>query len=219
MEEHHAFIQAKIKELTQRDWDLPAIKNRFDSLVEKGTSGKSPDRERILKHKGEILDRVQRHGEEYCYLTRNCAKGSAAALLEEFGLGNMEIVKALVPFPGIAMTGGICGGVTGGLIALSLYFSGEDLTDFEDRRPFMAARVFTDRFERALGSLLCPEIQKSIFGKYFDPTADPRARDDFNNARARDKCPLAPGMGARIAAEIIIESLEKDKGDNSPQRH
>jgi hypothetical protein len=77
----------------------------------------------------------------------------------------------------------------------------------------MAARAFTDRFEKALGSLLCPKIQESIFGKYHDPTANPRAREDFNNARARDKCPLAPGMGARIAAEIIIESLEKDKGE------
>ena len=209
MEEHKQFIQEKIKELTERDWDLPAIKARFDMLVEKGVPDTSLDRDGVIKHKGEILDRVQRRGEEYCYLTRNCAKGSAAALLEEFGLGNREIIKALTPFPGIAMTGGICGGVTGGLVALSLYFSGDDLTDFEDPGPFMAAREFTDRFEKVLGSLLCPKIQESIFGKYFDTRADPGAREEFNNARARDKCPLAPGIGAKIAAEIIIESIEK----------
>jgi hypothetical protein len=33
----------------------------------------------------------------------------------------------------------------------------------------------------------------------------------FNKAQAREKCPLAPGLGARIAAEIIIESMEKEQ--------
>lgn len=43
-------------------------------------------------------------------------------MLEEFGLGNIEIIKALSPFPGFAGTGRICGAVSGGLVALGLYF-------------------------------------------------------------------------------------------------
>jgi C_GCAxxG_C_C family probable redox protein len=203
-------LKSRIDELTQRDWNLPAIKVRFRALVEKGIPPKNRDPQEIITHKRAILDRVQLRSEEYCYLTRNCAKGSATALFEEFGLGNMEIIRGLNPFPGIAMTGGICGPVTGGLMALSLYFSPQDLTDFQDTRPYLFARKYLLRFQEAFGSLLCPDIQAFILGKYYDPMAGGENYEAFNKAQAREKCPLAPGLGARIAAEIIIESLEKE---------
>lgn len=58
-------------------------------------------------------------------------EGPALALMEEFGLGNMEIIKALSPFPGIGGAGQTCGGLTGDLIALGLYFGSDDMLDFE----------------------------------------------------------------------------------------
>jgi hypothetical protein len=64
-------------------------------------------------------------------LGRNCAKGSALALMEEFGLGNWTIIRAMSPFPGFGMTGGICGGVTGSLIALGLFFGSDDPEDYD----------------------------------------------------------------------------------------
>ena len=204
-------LKMRINELALRDWDLPAIKTRFNKLVDEGLIAKTLDPKEVIKHKDEILDRVQLRGEEYCYLTRNCAKGSATALFEEFGLGNVEIIRGLNPFPGIAMSGGICGPVSGGLMALSLYFSGPDLTDFQDTRIYLFARKFLRRFEEALGSLLCPDIQALLLGKYYDPMAGGENVQAFNKAQAREKCPLAPGLGARIAAEIIIESLEKEQ--------
>ena len=167
-------------------------------------------KEEVVLQKQEILDRVQRSGEEYCYLTRNCAKGSATALLEEFGLGNMEIIKALSPFPGLGMTGEICGPVSGGLLALGLYFSGEDTSDYHDVRSYPAARKYLKRFKESFGSLTCPDIQEILLGKYYDPMAGPQNLEAFNQAQAREKCPLAPGLGARLAAEIIIESMEKE---------
>jgi len=208
-----AFIRNRLEELTERDWNLPEIEARFKRLVQEGIPKKSLDEKEIIPRKQEVLDRVQRRGEEYCYLTRNCAKGSALALLEEFGLGNMEIIKALAPFPGLGMSGGICGPVTGGLIALSLYFSGEDLANFQDAGHYLAARKYLERFKEAFGGLLCPDVQEAVLGKYYDPMAGAKNYEDFNKARAREKCPLAPGMGARLAAEIIIESLEKRRSE------
>jgi hypothetical protein len=52
------------------------------------------------------------------------------------------------------------------------------------------------------------DIQRFIFGKYYDPLASFETLQAFDQAHAREKCPLAPGIGARIAAEIILDSTE-----------
>lgn len=204
----YSLLKSRLEMLQGRDWDLPAIEARFRRLVNEGTKRNSLPREDRVLRKQEILDRVQRHAEEYCYLTRNCAKGSATALLEEFGLGTMEVVKALVPFPGLALTGGICGPVAGCLMALGLYFSSPDIADFQDKAHYLAAREFLRRFKETFGSLQCPDIQKILLGESYDPLASPKDREAFDKAGARTRCPVAPGLGARIAAEIIIESME-----------
>jgi C_GCAxxG_C_C family probable redox protein len=129
--------------------------------------------------------------------------------MEEFGLGNMEVVKALSPFPGFGGTGWMCGGVTGGLIALGLYGGSNDLTD-EDamRATIQSARQFMPRFEQKVGSVTCPKIQEDVvFDRYMDPAASPENMEKFCEARGFEKCSLLPGIGARLAAEIIIESL------------
>jgi C_GCAxxG_C_C family probable redox protein len=202
-------LKARINELAERDWDLGALESRFNKLCQEGISQK-PRPQIDPTRRQEILDRVQRRAEEYCYLMRNCARGTATALFEEFGIGNVEVIKALAAFPGIGMTGGTCGAVSGGLLALGLIFSNEDLTNYLDPSPHLAARSFTDRFQQELGSLTCADIQKVIFGKYYDPLSSLENLQAFNEANAREKCPLAPGVGARIAAEIILAATEKD---------
>jgi hypothetical protein len=107
------------------------------------------------------------------------------------------------------MTGGACGAVTGGLTALGLCFSSDDLTSYVDPEPHLAARRFTHRFEDSFGSLSCADIQKLILGKYYDPLASVENLRAFDAAHAREKCPLAPGVGARIAAEIILDAAEQ----------
>ena len=204
-------IIKRAEKLRTRGWNLPEIKARFQKLSDQGIVKKELPKKEIILQRQKILDRVQCRGEEYCYLTRNCARGTATALLEEFGLGNMEIIKAMFPFPGLGMSGGICGPVSGGLIALGLYFTNEDLTDHNDaKRAYPAANEYLKRFKNTFGSLLCPDIQEVLLGKYFDPLASPKNLEAFNQAGARGKCPLAPGLGARMAAEIIIEDMEKE---------
>jgi C_GCAxxG_C_C family probable redox protein len=93
--------------------------------------------------------------------------------MEEFGLGNLEVIKALSPFPGFGGTGWMCGGVTGGLIALGLYFGSEDLEDSESvRKTILAAREFMQRFEQQAGAVTCPKLHEDVvFGRYMDPAA------------------------------------------------
>ena len=103
----------------------------------------------------------------------------------------------------------MCGGVTGGLIALGLFFGSDDILDFEATgATIMAARKFMPRFEEKMGSVLCPKIQEdAIFGRYMDPGASEENMEAFAEAKGFEKCGLPPGIGARLASELIIEGL------------
>jgi C_GCAxxG_C_C family probable redox protein len=203
-------LKARVQELAERDWDAPALEARVKKLAAEGIPKKKLDPKEMLANKGQILDRVQRRAEEYNFITKNCARGTALAVMEEFGLGNMEIVKALSPFPGFGGTGWMCGGVTGGLIALGLYLGSDDVLDNEAvGATIMAARKFMPRFEEEVGSVVCPKIQEDVvFGRYMDPAASEENMEAFAKAKGFEKCGLLPGIGARLASEIIIESLE-----------
>jgi len=203
-------LKSRVQELAERVWDVAALQAKYKNLAADGIPRKTLNQFEILANKRQILDRVQRRGEEYNFLARNCPKGTALAVMEEFGLGNMEIIKALSPFPGFGGTGWMCGGVTGGLIALGLYFGSNDLLDYERTgKTIIAARKFMDRFEEKVGSVLCPTIQEDvIFGRYMDPAASEENMEAFARAKGFEKCSLIPGIGARLAAEIIIESME-----------
>ncbi len=203
-------LKARVRELAERAWDMPAIEAGYKKLSLEGIARKTLNRDKIITHKQQILDRVQRRGEEYNLLARNCARSTALAVMEEFGLGNMEIIKALSPFPGFGGTGWMCGGVTGALIALGLYFGSDDMLDYEATgATIQAARKFMPRFEAEVGSVVCPAIQeKVVLGRYMDPAASHENMEAFARAKGFEKCGLLPGIGARLAAEIIIDSME-----------
>ena len=202
-------LRARVQELAERDWDLPAIDARLKRLAAEGIPRKILDREEMVAHKAQILERVQRRGEEYNLLACNCARGTALAALEELGLGSMEIVKALSPFPGFGGTGWMCGGVTGGLIALGLYFGSEDVLDQEAVGATMgAAQQFMTRFEEQVGFVLCPQIHEHVvFGRYMDPGASPENMEAFARAKGFEKCGLLPGIGVGLAVRIALDSL------------
>jgi len=210
MPDHQTTLHRRVAELTAREWDQERIRDRFRRLTDEGIPKKKLDGERLLAEREKILDQVQRSAEEYEFLSHSCAKSSALAVMERFGLGGMETIRALSPFPGFGMTGGICGGVTGGLIALGLFFGGDDLEDYEATgRTMTAARAFIPRFKAELGSISCPQIQEeAIFGRYLDPRASQENFEAFKQAKGYEKCALPAGVGARIAAELIIDSFK-----------
>jgi len=203
-------LKKRVQELAERAWDLQSIEARFQKLAAEGIPRKTLNRDEILPTKDQILDRVQQRAEEYNLIAKNCAQGTALSLMEEFGLGNMEIIKALMPFPGIGGTGEMCGGVTGSLITFGLYFGSDDLLDFETAgATIITAQKFMGFFEDEIGHLLCGEIQKHvIFGRNMDPGASEAHMEAFASTKGFEKCGLAPGIGARLAAGFIIESME-----------
>jgi len=64
-------LKAKVQELAEKVWDLPAIEVRYRKLATEGILRKTLPRDEILAHKQQILERVQRRGEEYGYLSHN----------------------------------------------------------------------------------------------------------------------------------------------------
>lgn len=202
-------IKAKLQELEERVWDVQAIEARYRKLMAEGIPRKTLDRNEIIASKQHILDRVQGRAEEYNFLLGNCARGTALALMEEFGLGNMEIIKALSPFPGIGGTGQICGGITGSLIAFGLYFGSDDLLDFEAVGATIdIAQRFMAGFKNEMGYQLCAEIHEHvIFGRFMDPGASEEHMKAFAEAKGFEKCGLATGTGARLAAGFLIDGI------------
>ena len=200
--------QKKVLELADRTWDREGIRDRLDHLRQHGFGMTDLDWTAMQNHRVEVLNRVQRRAEEYEYFTHSCAKGSALALMEAFNLGNWDIIRAMSPFPGFGMTGGICGGVTGSLIALGLFFGSDDPEDYEGTgRTMTAARAFIDRFKEELGTISCPELQEDIiFGRYMDPRGSKENFAAFQKAKGYEKCALPPGVGARLAADIMLDS-------------
>lgn len=203
-------LKKKVDELAERVWDVAAIEARVKKMVKEGIPKKPLDPKKILAEKEQILDRVQRRAEEYNFFFKNCAQGTAMALMEEFGLGSMEIIKALTPFPGVGGTGEICGGITGSLITFGLYFGPDDPPDFEKMNStILTSQRFMASFEGEIGHIYCADIiEMVILGQRLNPGESEEAMMSFASQKGFEKCGLPPGIGARLAAGFIIDSMK-----------
>ncbi len=206
-----AALKRKADELGERVWDEAGIAARVRKLSAEGIPRKRLDPVEMLAKKGEILDRVQRRAEEYNFILKNCAQGTALALLEEFGLGSMEIIKALTAFPGIASSGEVCGGITGSLIAFGLFFGGDDRLNPEAmHKTIMMGQKFMAFFEDEMGHLYCADIiEKVILGHKLNPGESDATMATFVTEKGFEKCGLPPGIGVRLAAEFMIDSMQE----------
>ena len=159
------------------------------------------------KSKEEIYDELDRKAIENLTLCGNCAQTTFLTLQEQFDLEDGAILKALTPFPGIALRGETCGAVTGSLMALGL-IHGRDKEHLNDWQAYIKslppARRFCRRFEEELGSTMCGDIVESEFGRRFD-LADPVEAMQWMNCGALDRCGAVIGKGVRIAADIILK--------------
>lgn len=207
----YAALKKKVDELAARKWDDEALAARVRKLAKDGIPRKKLVPKELIANKQEILDRVQLRAEEYNYITKNCAQGTALALMEEFGLGNMEIIKALTPFPGVGSTGEICGGITGSLITFGLFFGNDVPLDFDAMgNTIMISQKFIAKFVGIVGHPYCADlIETVVLGHRLNPGESEETMIAFTEEKGFEKCGLLPGTGVRLAAEIIIDSFKK----------
>src|SRR5512137_629296 len=105
------------------------------------------------------LDRLAQAARDTLSRCNNCAQTSFAVLHEEFHLDGGPILKALTPFPGIALRGETCGAVVGCLMAIGLVYGRDNLDDWKGYLASLPpARRFCRRFEEQHGSTMCSAI-------------------------------------------------------------
>ena len=206
----YAALRKKVDELAEREWDVAAIEARIRKLAKEGIPKKRLDPKELLANKQQLLNRVQLRAEENNFILRNCAQATALTLMEEFGLGNMDIIKALTPFPGIGGTGEICGGITGSLITFGLFFGSDDPLDYEAKgKTIQTAQRFMNLFEATIGHRHCADIIETVtIGYRLNPGESDEAMMTFAKEKGFEKCGLVPGIGVRLAAELIIDSMK-----------
>ncbi len=101
--------------------------------------------------------------------SKNCAQTAFAALQEEFSLEGGQILKALTPFPGIALRGETCGAVVGCLMAIGLVYGRDDLGDWRGYLTSLSpSRKFCRAFEEKYGSTACADILETELGARYD---------------------------------------------------
>jgi C_GCAxxG_C_C family probable redox protein len=157
-----------------------------------------PSREKTLN---EVDGKVK----EYMTAYFHCAQTSFLSLQEQFELNDGGILKALTPFPGIALRGETCGAVVGSLMALGLVFGREKLDDQQAFQASLPSAIeFCARFEKEVGSTMCSSIIEKNFGKNYN-LQDPAQVEEYMAAGAVEKCTSVVRKAVRIASEILLD--------------
>jgi C_GCAxxG_C_C family probable redox protein len=166
----------------------------------------------------QLLEKVGELGASFEKYSGSCSQCTAAALREILGFEDIVVRVATSACGGQAgFSVGACGGVAGGIIVLD-YYLGRPAGMVSATRVIPqgreklslaveAARSLCDKFIREYGSILCPQVQKRIFGRSFN-LQDPADWEAFEEAGAHtdpSKCMSVVSNAARWTLETLIE--------------
>ncbi|NIN63109.1 MAG: hypothetical protein GTO63_00010 [Anaerolineae bacterium] len=141
--------------------------------------------------------------------SRHCAQTSFAVLQEEFDLEGDQILRALTPFPGIALRGETCGAVIGCLMALGLEFGRDDLTDWRGYIGSLpSARRFCMRFEEENGGTDCASILEDKLGRNYD-LADRDEALEYASSGGPQACSEVIAGAVLIASAAIRKKRQR----------
>jgi len=153
----------------------------------------------------EVLKNVTEKALPILLKSGNCAQTSFLVLKEQFNLDDGKILKALTPFPGIALRGETCGAIIGALMALGLVFGRDSIDDMPGYvRSLPPARKFCRQFEKEQGSNMCGAILESKLGKRYN-LANPIEAALYFSSGGPQKCAEVVASAVSIAAGIILD--------------
>jgi C_GCAxxG_C_C family probable redox protein len=165
----------------------------------------------------ELLETAARLGSDFEKFSGSCSQCTAAALREILSFEDIVVKVATSSCGGQAgVSSGCCGGVIGGTIVLDYYFGRPaEMLSTTGTRPqsletlasaMESARLLCDKFINRYGSILCPQVQTSIYGRSFN-LQDPDDWKAFMDAGAHDdptKCMSVVGNATRWTLEILM---------------
>lgn len=131
------------------------------------------------------------------------------------GLGNGECIKASTPLAGgVSLHGKTCGAALGGLMALGLLVSKEELSDEKALMLSLSLGYrLAKQIENKFGSLQCDEIQKRALGRSYN-LADPSDSKVFLETGASLKCAEVVANVARLTAAFLLDHVLEKRGVN-----
>ena len=152
----------------------------------------------------EVLKKVTEKAHQILLQSGNCAQTSFFVLKEQFDLDDGKILRALTPFPGVALRGETCGAVIGSLMALGLVFGRDNIDDMPGYlRSLPPAQKFCRQFEKEHSSTMCGAILETKLGKRYN-LANPMESAMYLSSGGPEKCAEVVASAVRIAAEIMM---------------
>jgi C_GCAxxG_C_C family probable redox protein len=118
------------------------------------------------------------------------------AVAEHEGIKNDLIPRLATGFcGGLAHTGGICGAVSGGIMAIDLSMGRNSPTDSNDAC-YEIIRTFMERFSTHFGALSCPQLTGVHLGT-------PEGQAAFFEKEQIKECRNYVGEAARMVVELV----------------
>jgi len=166
-------------------------------------------------NKDEIISKAAQLGFEYEKKYHGCSQCTVAAVQDALGIRNDLVFKAaggLVAGIG-RLCDGVCGGYSGGVIVMSMFFS-RCRSKFDNDREmkntsYKMACLLHKLFDQKYGSVICREIHMELFGRTFD-FCNPKDIEIFENMGAhKDKCTGVVRDASKWATSIILDEMEE----------
>ena len=169
--------------------------------------------------KTQLMDKAYSLGVDFERYSGSCSQCTVAALHEILGFEPV-IVKISSSSCGgqCGLSAGTCGAVAGGTIVLDYYLgrpanllsATQEIPEGKDalHSCMDTARAFCKKFSDEYGSILCPGVQRKIYGRSFD-LQDESDWEAFLAAGAHtdsSKCMSVVGNAARWVLEMLIEN-------------
>ena len=140
----------------------------------------------------------------------NCAQTSFAILSEIHNLDGAQILRALTPFPGIALRGETCGAVIGSMMALGLVYGRDDLSDWKGYiNSLPSTRRFCSKFEEENHSTACADILNEKLGRNYD-LANRVEAIEYAQSGGPEACVAVVASAVAIASEGIAKKSKLD---------
>ena len=139
-----------------------------------------------------------------------CARSVLVGLKEIYDDIPDEMITASLSLAGgTGSASGSCGAYCCGLLAVGLKYNAP--LEEELRNPAVKQRgadkfrEYRDRFLKEMGTVMCPELHKKVFGRSYD-LVDPEEHMAFLSIPGhQNKCAEVVAVATRIAAEMILE--------------
>ncbi len=160
--------------------------------------------------KEEILDLCEKTAREAQIRDDVCSRSTLIGLKAYFDFIPDELIRASMSLCGGAgASSGSCGTYTCGLLAIGLKYNvplAEELKN-PDLQDVGAAKFmeFRDRYLKAMGTTMCPEFQKKVFGRSYIFTKPEDCEEYWKITDHNEKCADVVGKATRVIAEMLLE--------------